>query len=293
MTEEFSVADAAKYLGLTTEAVHKAVRENRLDALPGTDPVRLSLRAVEDFHQLRRTSLVASLARRGETPVSTARKVRAALHHNEMGLPRSFSAKLAAMPVDWRSLFSRAELAAACVTEGCRWCRAGEFAAFLGARPVEYAEAYVELFGSQPCERCRPGLLRPFWEAMRARVHGGAARPSAARVAPSVAEREAARAWVSQRAVTAAASPVQDDDGRALVGRRLREERARLKAAKRAGDQRLVLQLARTVRALEADAARVDGRVPAAAVRPGRLACGHLLAAGCACPRRASKRGQR
>jgi len=287
--DELSVADAAKYLGLTAEAVHRAVREDRLATLPGEGPARLSLQAVEEFHRLRQASLVASLARRGETPVSTARKVREALFHSETGLPRSFASKLSAMPSDWRSLFSRAELAAACVTDGCRWCRALDFSRFLGSRPVEYAPAFAELFGGQPCGTCGPGLLRPYWEALQARVRGGAERPPAAAVPPSAAERSMAREWAQRHPAAAAQKPVGDDDGRALVAAALRTARARLKDAKRRGDQRHVLQMAQTVRALEADAAVVDGRA-AAAMRPGRLACGHALAAACSCPRRASAR---
>lgn len=292
MTEELSVADAAKYLDLSKEALHKAVRENRLPALPGEGPARLSLAAVEEFHQLRRVEQIARLARSGETPVSVAAKVRARLHAAELGMPRSMAEKLAAMPSDWRALFNRAELAAAGVRDGqgCRWCKAGEFAAFLGARPVEYSEAYAELFGGPPCGVCGPGLLRPFMASLAARVRGGAVRASEPVPRPSAAERARAAEWASQRAVTAAARPVQDDDGRAMVARRRREVQARLKDARRRGDTKHALALQQQMQALIADAARVDGRAPS---RPGRLACGHLLAAGCGCPRRASVRGQR
>lgn len=292
---EFSVAEAAAYLGITREAAHRAVRENRLKALPDTDPVRLAREAVEEFYQLKQEALIASLARNHETPVSVAQRVRRGLHSSsDTGLPRPFASKLAAMPVDWRTLFNRAELAAACLRdgEGCRWCRALEFSAFLGLRPVEFAPARVELFGGQPCGVCGPGLLRPFWAAMQARVRAGAARPPEAAPPPSAAERQAAREWALQRPVTAAARPAADDDGRALVAAALRTARARLKDAKRRGDQAYALRLAQTIRGLEADAAVVDGRVTLA-VRPGRLRCGHLLAAGCACPRRSPARGQR
>jgi hypothetical protein len=89
--------------------------------------------------------------------------------------------------------------------------------------------------------------------------------------------------------VTAAAKPVQDDGGRGLVAKRLREVRARQKDARRRGDQTYALRMAQMARDLEADAAVVDGRT-AAAARPGRLRCGHLLSADCVCARRASKR---
>jgi molybdopterin biosynthesis enzyme len=78
-----------------------------------------------------------------------------------------------------------------------------------------------------------------------------------------------------------------------MVQRRLRETRARLVAARRSGDTRYALKLRAMVASLEADAAKVDGRAFSAADRPGTLRCGHELAAGCACPRRASTRGQR
>jgi len=290
--EELNAVEAARRLGLSREAVDAAAREGRLAAVAGDGPRRFSAQAVEEFHQRRMAQLVATLARSGETPVSVACRVRKGLHASgDTGLPRAFAAKLSAMPSDWRMLFNRAELAAACVKdgEGCRWCKAAEYAEFLGLRPVEFAPARVELFGGPPCGKCGPGLLRPYWAALEARVHGGAVRPSKAAVPPSAAERERAREWVQRHPVTAAARPVQDDGGRGMVARRLREERAKLKSAKRAGDQRSALRLARVVRGLEADAAAVDGRTTAA-VKPGRLACGHPLAAGCGCPRRSSAR---
>lgn len=291
--EDFAAAEAAKYLGISREAVDAAARDGRLPVVAGGGPRRFSPEAVEEFHQLRQSEKIARLALSAETPVSVARKVRARLHATELGMPRPMSVKLAAMPSDWKMLFNRAELAAACVRdgEGCRWCRAADFAAVLKVRPVHYAEAYVELFGGQPCDRCGPGLIRPYMAALWPRVHQGAVRPSERAVAPSEVERARAREWVARRPAQAAAEPVQqDDDGRAMVASALRTARARLKAAKRAGDQRHALQLAQTIRSLEADAAVVDGRALSAAARPGRLRCGHDLSAGCGCPRHASKR---
>lgn len=293
--DELSAAEAAKYLGITREAVDAAAREGRLPAVAGDGPRRFSREAVEGYHQLKQDAIVALLARTHETPVSVAAKVRTGLHaSSDTGLPRSHASKLAVMPVNWRALFNKAELAAACLKdgEGCRWCKAVEFSAFLGLRPVEYAEARAELFGGRPCGTCGPVLLRPFMEALSARVHRGAPRPPERPSPPSEADRQAAREWAQEHAVTASAKPVVDDGGRALVAARLREVRARAKAAKRSGDQKYALKLAQMARDLERDAAVVDGRVTAAA-RPGVLRCGHQLAAGCACPRRASSRGQR
>lgn len=292
--EELNAVEAARRLGLSREAVDAAAREGRLAAVAGDGPRRFSAQAVEEFHQRRMAQLVATLARSGETPVSVACRVRKGLHASgDTGLPRAFAAKLSAMPLDWRMLFNRAELAAACVKdgEGCRWCKAVEYAEFLGLRPVEFAPARVELFGGPPCGTCGPGLLRPFMAALEARVHGGAVRRSGAAPRPSAAERSRARQWALQRPVTAAARPVGDDDGRSLVARRRREVQARLTAAKRSGDQKYAIQLRQTLQALTADARAVDGRTTAAA-RPGRLRCGHPLSQDCGCPRPASTRGR-
>lgn len=262
MQEDFTAAEAAKWLGVSREAVDLAAREGRLSLVAGGGPRRFSASAVEEYHQGRQAEKVAKLARAGETPVSVARRVRRGLHERETGMPRPFAAKLAAMPDTWRSLFTRAELAAACVPdgEGCRWCRATEFAAVLGLRPPGYAAAYVELFGGEPCGVCGPALLRPFMESLRSRVYRGRERPSERAAPPSAEARELARQWALARPVTASAQPRQDDDGKALVARRLRTERERLTAAKRRGDQRRALQLRQTIQGLEADAAVIDGR---------------------------------
>ncbi|MFJ1667322.1 helix-turn-helix domain-containing protein [Streptomyces bottropensis] len=259
--DELSAAEAAKWLGVSREAVDLAAREGRLSFVADGGPRRFTRAAVEDFHQGRQDALVASLARNGETPASVAQKVRAALFRSETGLPRAFAVKLAAMPEAWRSLFNKAELAAACVPdgEGCRWCKAAEFSAFLGLRPTPYAEAYAELFGGPPCQTCGPVLLRPFMARLAARVHPGGVRPSQRAVAPSAEARELARQWALSRPVTASAQPRQDDDdGKALVARRLRTERERLTAAKRRGDQRRALQLRQVIQGLETDAARIE-----------------------------------
>lgn len=258
--EELTAAEAAKWLGVSREAVDLAAREGRLPVVAGGGPRRFSREAVEEFHQRRQDALVASLARSGETPTSVAQKVRKGLFQSETGLPRPFAAKLAAMPEAWRSLFNKAELAAACVPdgEGCRWCRAAEFSSFLGLRPTPYAEAYAELFGGPPCQACAPALLKPFMARLAARVHPGGVRPSAGPVVASAAEREQARRWALERPVTASARPVQDDDGRSMVARRLRTERERLTAAKRRGDQRRALQLRQVIQGLEQDAARIE-----------------------------------
>lgn len=260
--DEFTAAEAAKWLDISRESVDLAAREGRLPVLGGDGPRRFSRAAVDAYHQGRVLDNVAALARAGETPVSAARKVRERLHAEELGMPRPFAVRLNAMPITWRSVFSPAELAAACVRdgEGCRWCRAREFADFRGLRPPEFSPALRELFGADPCGVCGPGLLAPFMAALGARVRAGDRRPPGPPPRPSEAERQAAREWASQRVVTASARPFVDDDGKALVARRLRETRERLKAAKRRGDQRHAIRLTQTLRSLTADASAIDAR---------------------------------
>jgi hypothetical protein len=288
--DELTAAEAAAYLGITREAVDAAAREGRLPALDGDGPRRFTKGTLEGFHLARMQERIAALARSRETPVSVARRVRKTLHADELGMPRPFTVRLAAMPIAWRSLFSKAELAAACVRdgEGCRWCEARKFGAVLGLRPVEFSPALRELFGADPCGVCAPVLLRPCMAALAARVHAGDRRPAGPSPRPSEAEREAAREWAVRHPVTAAARPVGDDGGKAAIQRRRREVQARLKAANRAGDRAYAEQLARQLMELRADAAAADGRRSLKS-RPGVLRCGHLLAANCSCPR-ASKR---
>lgn len=260
--DEFTAAEAAKWLDISRESVDLAAREGRLPVLGGDGPRRFSREAVDAYHQGRVLDNVAALTRAGETPVSAARKVRERLHAEEPGMPRPFAVRLKAMPVSWRSVFSLAELAAACVRDGdgCKWCRAAAFADFRGLRPPEFSPALRELFGADPCGVCGPGLLAPFMAALGARVRAGDRRPPGPPPRPSEAERQAAREWASQRAVTASARPSVDDDGKALVARRLRETRERLKAAKRSGDRRYALRLQQTLRSLTADASAIDQR---------------------------------
>jgi len=292
--DEFTASQAAAWLGISREAVDAAAREGRLPVVAGDGPRRFAREALEGYHQARVTEQIAALARAGETPVSAAAKVRKALHAGELGMPRPLAAKLSAMPAAWRSLFSKAELAAACVRdgEGCRWCRGAEYAAFLGLRPPEFSPALLELFGGPPCGECGPLLLRPYLDVLAARVHAGDRRPPGPPPRPSEGERELAREWAARHAVAAAAAPLEGDDGRVLIAARLRAARGRLKDARRRGDAAYAEQLTRMVRDLEADAAAVDGRKPKPKRLAGVLRCGHALAAGCSCPRRAPKRAR-
>jgi len=291
---ELSVEQAAHYLGVSDVATYKMIRRRELSAL-GTDPVRLALVDVQALHQARRVEALSVLERRRRTPVDLAQEVRDRLHPRHLpnsGLPgeaeRAQRFRLSVLPSEAKALFGLAALkAAAATTDGCRWCLAAQLAAADGGwAPREYAEAFGVLLGA-PCEVCWPGLRAPVMAALRAEVHAGAVGPSVARTGPVGAP---GGAVPPAPVLRAAVRPVGgDDNGRDLVAQRLRETRQKLKAARRRGDARHVASLQQQLRALVADASRVDGRgVSAAAARPGRLACGHLLAAGCACPRRAS-----
>lgn len=291
-----NAVQAGHYLGFTDKTVRAMVKRGELHAL-SLDPVRLDSRHVDDVLRARQADALRDLARVRQSPVGLARETLRVLRpaHESKPLPDRVAERqrlrLSLVPDMARVLFGRAALTAALVEDGsCRWCKAREYAAvFQTWAPEQYSEGVALLFGQEPCTACAASLYTPLMESLRARVNGGAGRPSRAAVVPSAAERQAAQEWVRQRPVTASAQPVRDDNGKALVARRLREARARLKAAKRSGDQRYALKLAAVVRSLEADAARVDGRVPSAADRPGTLRCGHALAAGCSCPRRSQR----
>ncbi len=277
------------------------IGRSELFTLPGTDPVRLDAEHVETARLLRRESLLLDLTRRRRTPVHLAQDARRVLFPTvlDANLPQYKSEdqrrRLSLVSTDARQLFGVAALTAACTEDGCRWCTAQKFAEVLGGwAPDAYAEGFRALFDQAPCERCAPGLYGSVMASLAARVRPSGAGRSEGRVAPTAAEREAAREYVTRRPVTAAAQPrQQNDDGKSLVQRRLREVRAQAKDAKRRGDQAYALKLAATARDLEKDAARVDGGAVTASARPGTLRCGHALASGCTCPRRASKRGQR
>ena len=297
--QTFTIAQTARHLGVSDTATRKMIGRAELSVLPGSDPIRLDAAAVDAVLKLRQADAVHDLTRRRSTAVQLAQETRRILlpaPHESKPLPNreavSWNLRMSLVPTEAKTLFGMAALTAVGSQDGCRWCRSGDFARVLGGwAPTAYGDGFAALFDQQPCERCGPGLYGPVLAALRARVQGGPERPSARPLPPSAAERAAAAEWASRRAVTAAAKPV-DDDGKALVAAGLRTARARLKDAKRRGDQKYALRLARVVRDLEADAARVDGRVSAAA-RPGRLRCGHTLAAGCSCPRRSSVRGRR
>lgn len=288
----FTIAQTARHLGVSDSATRKMIGRAELSVLPGADPIRLDAGHVAAVLKLRQMAAVHDLTRRGSTAVRLARETRAVLlpgPRESKPLPdraaTSWNLRMSLVSVEARTLFGVAALTAVGAEDGCRWCLSSEFARVLGGwAPESYGEGFAVLFGQEPCERCAAGLYGAVLASLQARVHPGRHRPPDARAEAVAAALPAAAAPRPQRA-----QPMQDvDDGKAMVARRRREVQARLTAAKRAGDQRYALQLRQTLTALTADAARVDGRP--AAVRPGKLACGHALAAGCSCPRRASKR---
>jgi hypothetical protein len=294
--ETLTIAQTARHLGLSDSGVRKAIERQELFILPGTSPVKLNAEAVETARLLRREVLLAELASRRQTPVTLAREARRVLFPSAPGvnLPQHAAEdqrrRLSLVPNEARQLFGVASLTAACTEAGCRWCTAQKFAEVLGGwAPDAYSEGFAALFDQAPCERCGPRLHGTAMAALAARVHPGGERRSGGRTEGAAPVMRAEPRPAARRA-SGPARPVQGDDGgKAAIQRRRREVQARLKAANRAGDRAYAEQLVRQMEALRADAAVVDGRQSLKS-RPGRLRCGHLLAASCACPRVASRR---
>lgn len=277
-----SVRAAASRLGFSTWGVYRAVERGELQQV-ARNPVQVSAADVERLRLRKRDEAIEQIG--VDRLAKLARDVRLLLHPPfGSGGPREHAA-LEQVSERVKAAFTMPVLHAAALPDGsgCRWC-AAEIAGKMLAVPVRQemlsSEVGLALLGGPKCERHR-GLVAGRMRELAARVRPGGESRSVARTAPA--------ATPGRAAVVRAAERVQDDGGRSMVQRRLRETRARQKAAKRAGDQAYALRLAKVVRGLEADAARLDGAVTASA-RPGRLRCGHLLAANCACPRRASKR---
>jgi hypothetical protein len=289
MSEEVAIQVAAKQLGITEWAVRKAVLRGELKELPGPGPARLDAAEVVRFRQARQDAALRRLAAAGTDLVQLARDTRAYLQP----YPGTAVGKVAHVGPDVVAAFGAPVLHGASVWKGCSWC-ATEMAGRLLHVPVRpsmlCSEIGLVLLGAPECADHR-ALVRGRMTELAARVHAGGGRPAGGRSVPSAGKRPPAPPQAAQGAVTAAAPVAPDDNGRALVARRLREVRARLKDAKRSGDQRYAIKLKSMVASLEADAAVVDGRRTfSAADRPGTLRCGHLLASNCACPRRAPKR---
>lgn len=285
VVKSLSVKQAAGRLGLSEWGLRKII--DRGELLPVTQhPVRL---AAADVEALRRNRQDEAVARLGVDRLArVARDVRAQLHPPvSSGAPRGHDA-LELIPETTKSALGMPLLMAAAMPEGsgCRWCAALTASRLLRV-PLRDAtmtsEVGLALLGRPECADHR-ALVRARMDEVAAGVHAGAVRAVDGRTGP-VGAPGGGVAPVS--APRAAVRPVGDDSGRDLVARRLRETRQKLKAARRRGDARHVASLQLQLQRLTADAAVVDGRA-AAARKPGVLRCGHALAAGCACPRRAS-----
>ncbi|MDX3570808.1 hypothetical protein [Streptomyces sp. ID05-47C] len=287
-----TVRGAANRLGLSVWAVHKAIERGELRPVV-RNPIKVSAGDVEQMRLRKRDEAVERIGL--DRMARVAGDVRRQMHPSvEAPGPRGHAA-IEKLSETVKAAFTMPLLHAAAMPDGsgCRWCGAEIAGRMLGV-PVRSemlsSEFGLALLGGPGCERHR-GLVTGRMAALAARVHPGGARPSAARTEAPQPPATPAPRQPAQRTVTTAAKPVQDDDGKAMVARRRREVQARLTAAKRAGDQKYAIHLRQTLTELTADAARVDGWPVSA--KPGRLACGHLVSAGCVCARRASKRGQR
>lgn len=287
--EPLSVEQAAARLGRSTMRVHDMIKEGKLRPV-ARNPVKLMAADIEQLRQARHDAAVEELTARGVDLVKLARDVRRQIRPLPMD-PFSGGVKgVTSLPRKVRDLFGPAALMALTLQDRdeCCWCAARVAAGMFKVPPPKYGTVMLALLGD-PCATDMRRFAGAEFEKLRARVHPGAGAPPAARTGPA----STAGSTAVSKPVVRAAERVQDDGGKALVGRRLREARARLKDAKRRGDQSYALRLARTVRDLERDAARVDGRAVTASARPGTLRCGHPLAQNCACPRRASRRSAR
>lgn len=285
--ETFNAVQAGRWLGFTERTVRNMVTRGELQLL-SSDPVRFDPRHVDEVLRERQAGVVRELVESRRSAVQLAAETVQVLRprNEETPLPDRVATrhrlKLSLVPDRAKWMFGTASLNAALVSDGsCRWCKAADFAKVLGSwAPDRYSEGFAALFDQQPCEVCGPGLYGPVLASLVARVHPGRHRPPDARAEAAAAVPPAPRPRPAQ--------PLQADDGKAMVSRRLREVRGRLKDARRRGDTRHALALQQQLQSLTADASVVDGRPVSS--RPGTLRCGHALAAGCSCPRRASKR---
>jgi len=280
-----TVRAAANRLGFSEWGVRKAVERGELVPVV-RHPIKVSAADVEALRARKQDEAIARLG--VDRLAKVARDVRAQLHPPvSSGAPRGHDA-LELIPETTKAAIGMPLLHAAAMPEGsgCRWCVARTASLMLKV-PLRDAtmtsEVGIALLGRPECADHR-ALVRARMAELAAEVHPGGVRAPVARTGPVGAPGGAVAPAPAPRAAT---KPVGDDNGRDLVGRRRREVQAKLKAARRRGDARHVASLQLQLQRLTADAAVVDGRA-AAARRPGTLRCGHLLAAGCACPRRAS-----
>lgn len=252
-----TVRVAANRLGLSVWGIHKAIDRGEL-SLVTRSPLQVSAADVEQMRQRRRDEAIDRIG--VDRMARVAADVRAQLHPPfGSGAPGGHAA-LEKMSERVKAAFGMPLLHAAAMPagSGCRWCHAENAGRMLRV-PVRQetlsSEFGIALLGGPECERHR-GVVRDRMGQLAGRVHPGRGRPGDGRTG-AVAASTAAPSATPRRAP---ARPVQDDDGRSMVQRRLRESRAQLTAAKRRGDQRRAIQLRTTIQGLEADAAAIDGR---------------------------------
>lgn len=296
MVKPLSVKAAAQRLGLTEYGTRGLIEAGKLRPVVRTPSIKLSAADVEDLRVARRDAAVTEFTARGVDLVKLAGDTRRMLRPEALDPVTGGETGLSRLPSNVRAFFGPAALAALTLPDRgqCCWCAARVAAQLLKVPEPRYGEVTQALLGD-PCREDMSRFADAELSKLRARVHPGSVRPSVARSEPvSTAGRPVVSKPVpraAERAVAASVTAARGDDGKSMVARRLRETRSRLKDARRRGDKAYALRLAQTVRSLEQDAAVVDGRaVAASASRPGTLRCGHALADGCRCPRRASKR---
>lgn len=280
-----SAAHAARYLAVSERTVRNMIGRGELETL-STDPVRLDPAHVADVLAVRQQQVALELTLQRTDAVALARQTRAMLRRERGGvnLPEDLAAyqqrRLALAPMAAKTTFGLAALSAAQTDDGCRWCKAAAFGRLPGMwAPTVFSEGFRELFGQDPCQVCGPSLCARAMDALRARVHAGGGGLLEAR-AQAPAPRMRAEPRPAAKQAPTPARPVQDDGGKGMVQRRLKETRARLKTAERSGDRQYATQLRRTLATLTADAARVDGRD---AAPRGRKACGTPVGTRCEC----------
>lgn len=282
-------------LGLSEYGTRGLVDRGDLTPVVRTPSLKFAVQDVEQLRQARQRAAIEEFVARDVDLVKLARDTRRQLRPLPLDPLQGGEVGLSRLPVKTRDFFGPAVLQALAIgdPERCSWCEARFLAGNLGVPEPVWDQVTLALLGNPCMERCMGRFSGAELAKLQARVHPGGVRPSGARTAPAKAAGSTAPAAPAV-ARSRPAQPVRaDDDGRAWIAARLRTERERLKVAKREGDQRRAIQLRATIRSLEADAARVDGGAPKKApARSGRLRCGHLLSADCACPRRAS-RGRR
>ncbi len=248
---DLTVEQAAVRLGISKWATHKAVNRGELTLLPGSGPARVTPAAVENFRARRQTARIQRLAAKGVDLVQLATDT-ASLLRPPPGAPFACSWEDIPKKIGQNAVaaFGVPVLRAATLTgDECRWCAAAWLSKKWSAAPPKYGPAVVKLLG--PLRACDTAILNAEMEKLRAKVRPGAQRPVRARTAPLAARRPV----TPQKAAVA---PVQRPAAPAARPASTSALRAALTAA-------------------------------GAIARPGRLKCGHLLAAECACPRIASR----